>query len=693
MSDAAIDGLYARSEAPRWAVTRETFAAAVRASVAGQLGASGGDADAADRLAARLHAADLALALACADGHSDAWDHFVLTYRPELYRAARAMTNADTGRELADSLYADLFGLNERDGARRSLFRYYHGRAKLSTWLRSVLAQRHVDLIRAGRRTTSLDAGTGQPAEEQLAAAPAVAPDVLASMQIAARAVAAALEVLAWDDRRRLAWYCSMRTEAAGHRARPRRKRGDGVAEARAGPAGAARGDRDGPGRARPEGGRRRGLGGGGAPGLGCGPRRRARGAAAARDRAAIVHRTEDAVTLPKDHLPHDAEAQRRQQADPLVAAVIRTADDAGLTCPDAEVLGLYAERELGGEEQAAVSAHVGGCARCQATLQAIERAMPAAAGAAGAAEVGGAALPARWFGGWRWLVPVTSLAAAAVVAVWLGQGRAPESTVSRATDTLSDALPRAVGAPAAEAELAREAPADAPAGPAARQSPEAPPPSPPAGVAASGGARLAPVEPPSSPASGSTAPDASDLRYRATARERVDRPAALDAAERRQVVGGLTAADSTAASAADSTLASTAPPAAPSAAPQAADSAAARTATPAAAPPARTAALAEAAAPPANEQPASKETVPRAANGTGGQAKTEEAPATPAWRVREGILERTRDEGQTWQRVSLPTTERIARVVEQPRGTVTVVTVAGTRLVSTDSGATWRRP
>ena len=412
-------------------------------------------------------------------------------------------------------------------------------------------------------------------------------------------------------------------------------------------------------------------------------------------------------MTLPKDHLPDDAEARRRQQADPLVAAVIRTADDAGLTCPDAEVLGLYAERELVGEEQAAVSAHVGGCARCQATLQAIERAMPDAAGAADVDEAGGTARPARWFGGWRWLVPVTSLAAAAVVAVWLGQGRAPESTVSQATDTLSDASPRAIGAPAAEAELAREAPVNAPE--------------------ASGVARLAPAEPPPSPASGGTAPDASVQRYRATARERVGQPTTLDEAERRQVVGGLTAAGSTAASAAGSTAASAAgstaasaagstaasvagstaasaasPAAAaaagstaepPSAAPQAADSAGARTATPAAAPPARAAALAEAAAEPANEQPASKETAARAANGASGRARAEEAPATPAWRVREGILERTRDEGRTWQRVSLPTTERIARVVEQPRGTVTVVTVAGTRLVSTDSGTTWRQP
>ena len=55
-------------------------------------------------------------------------------------------------RELADSIYADLFGLQERDGERRSLFRYFHGRSSLATWLRAVLAQRQVDRVRATRR-------------------------------------------------------------------------------------------------------------------------------------------------------------------------------------------------------------------------------------------------------------------------------------------------------------------------------------------------------------------------------------------------------------------------------------------------------------------------------------------------------------------------------------------------------------
>lgn len=206
VSAAAIDALFARADAARWDVSRDAFAGAVRRAVASIAGASA-DAARVDAIVASLHAADLALTLACAAGHGAAWDHFVLTFRPELYRAARAMTDDATGRELADSLYADLFGLTTRDGERRSLFRYYHGRAKLSTWLRSVLAQRHVDVVRARKRTTSLDDDAEHPAEERLAAAPATDPATAASMRLAALAVTAALALLTWDDRRRLACY------------------------------------------------------------------------------------------------------------------------------------------------------------------------------------------------------------------------------------------------------------------------------------------------------------------------------------------------------------------------------------------------------------------------------------------------------------------------------------------------------
>ncbi len=78
-------------------------------------------------------------------------------YRPVLYRSADAIDPGGGARELADSIYADLFGLQERDGERRSLFRYFHGRSSLATWLRAVLAQRLVDRVRSTRRLTPLD--------------------------------------------------------------------------------------------------------------------------------------------------------------------------------------------------------------------------------------------------------------------------------------------------------------------------------------------------------------------------------------------------------------------------------------------------------------------------------------------------------------------------------------------------------
>lgn len=200
---AAIDELFAQSEAGRWGVSRERFAEAV-CRAAEKIAPEGGAAAAA--AVASLHARDLALALACADGHDAAWEHFVLTYRPELYRAARAMTDEATGRELADSLYADLFGLGGRDGRGQSLFRYYHGRAKLSTWLRSVLAQRHVDVMRAQKRLTTID-DPDRPVETRLPAqAPADAARAQA-MRAAAVAVTAALAALDGADRVRLAYY------------------------------------------------------------------------------------------------------------------------------------------------------------------------------------------------------------------------------------------------------------------------------------------------------------------------------------------------------------------------------------------------------------------------------------------------------------------------------------------------------
>lgn len=102
------------------------------------------------------YAEDLALASACAAGDDAAWERFVREYRPVLYRAADALDSTGRARELADALYADLYGLKQRAGERQSLFRYYHGRSSLATWLRAVLAQRYVDRVRAERRLDPL---------------------------------------------------------------------------------------------------------------------------------------------------------------------------------------------------------------------------------------------------------------------------------------------------------------------------------------------------------------------------------------------------------------------------------------------------------------------------------------------------------------------------------------------------------
>jgi RNA polymerase sigma factor (sigma-70 family) len=99
---------------------------------------------------------DLELARSCAAGDERAWERFVRDYRPLLYRAADALDATGGARDVADSLYADLYGLAGGGGERRSLFRYFEGRSSLATWLRAVLAQRYVDRLRAARRLEPL---------------------------------------------------------------------------------------------------------------------------------------------------------------------------------------------------------------------------------------------------------------------------------------------------------------------------------------------------------------------------------------------------------------------------------------------------------------------------------------------------------------------------------------------------------
>jgi len=148
---AVVERLHRQARAERWELAVERFAAALERS-AKKAFAIAPDAGDLERYVCSLHLEDLALACACAEGHEGAWEHFVREHRPVLYRAADAIDPTGAARDLADSLYGELFGVRERDGGRRSLFEYFHGRSTLSTWLRAVLAQRHVDRIRSVRR-------------------------------------------------------------------------------------------------------------------------------------------------------------------------------------------------------------------------------------------------------------------------------------------------------------------------------------------------------------------------------------------------------------------------------------------------------------------------------------------------------------------------------------------------------------
>jgi RNA polymerase sigma-70 factor len=202
--------LYERSGAASWGLPAHVFAEALAAS------ASKAFTDASpakreiekreiERYLESLRIGDLALACACASGSEPAWDHFVREFRPVLYRSADAVDPGGGLREIADSLYADLYGLDERGGKRQSLFRYYHGRSSLATWLRAVLAQRHVDRIRAQRRVEPLPE-RDEPAEiPERGLAPD--PDRRRLLPLVQHALTLAVRSLEARDRLRLACY------------------------------------------------------------------------------------------------------------------------------------------------------------------------------------------------------------------------------------------------------------------------------------------------------------------------------------------------------------------------------------------------------------------------------------------------------------------------------------------------------
>jgi len=200
-----LERLYLQANGERWCVPKSGFAEALEVSARRAFAGQEPKPRDLERYWSALHLEDLALACACAAGDEDAWEHFVLEHRPLLYRAADALNPGGGARDLADSLYGDLFGLRETAGERQSLFRYFHGRSSLTTWLRAVLAQRYVDRLRTNRPLEEL------PDEESSAAfaapQPTIDPDRQRYLGLIRRALERAVANLPSRDRLRLACY------------------------------------------------------------------------------------------------------------------------------------------------------------------------------------------------------------------------------------------------------------------------------------------------------------------------------------------------------------------------------------------------------------------------------------------------------------------------------------------------------
>ena len=160
--------LYHKAGAESFGLTIEEFAQILREVSAKYLGAGpdspdgpGGKAISpaeASAFYASLRLEELALARACAKGCDRAWEVFLNRYREKLRDAARSIAREESlARELADSLYADLFGMGKGGGPRNSKLNSYTGRGSLEGWLRTVLAQAYVDRYRSQRRLVSLE--------------------------------------------------------------------------------------------------------------------------------------------------------------------------------------------------------------------------------------------------------------------------------------------------------------------------------------------------------------------------------------------------------------------------------------------------------------------------------------------------------------------------------------------------------
>jgi RNA polymerase sigma-70 factor (ECF subfamily) len=130
---------------------------------------------------ASLNCDELCLATACAKGDDQAWEDFFRDYRGYLINISRTMTqDGGAAEQLADSTFAELYGLREAEGARVSKFTFYSGRGSLRGWLRAVVFQLSAD----SHRQTSRYVQTDEPDDMEKLAHAAEAPQSTPTTEI-----------------------------------------------------------------------------------------------------------------------------------------------------------------------------------------------------------------------------------------------------------------------------------------------------------------------------------------------------------------------------------------------------------------------------------------------------------------------------------------------------------------------------
>jgi RNA polymerase sigma-70 factor (ECF subfamily) len=195
--------LHAAGGCEKVGLTHDTFAAILSEVAAKYLSSSASSAEARTFLQT-LRVEELALARACAQGHNHAWEVFLTRYREKLYQAALRIAREDSAaRDLADTLYAELYGTSTRHGERVSKLASFTGRGSLEGWLRTVLAQEFVNRYRRTKRLVSLDEES-EDGSQFAAAEPEPLPSADARLE---SATTAALAALSAEDRTVLASY------------------------------------------------------------------------------------------------------------------------------------------------------------------------------------------------------------------------------------------------------------------------------------------------------------------------------------------------------------------------------------------------------------------------------------------------------------------------------------------------------